>query len=133
MRRLGNNPQYLKELGLMQNLTSGPLESDYDKIPPGLAEYSPFKKIPDVRKFEIELSNYDVLYAALGIRKRWSPTLHFTHHKNRSMNRYILNQKRRLVILLNAGKTEEYFEVSRFLVQHSKIFFISQLNHSQPN
>jgi retron-type reverse transcriptase len=133
MKRLGNNPLYLKELGLMQNLSNGPLESDYDKTPPGLAEYSPFKKIPDVRKFEIELSNYDVLYAAMGIRKRWSPTLHFTRYKNCSMNRYILNQKRRLVKCLDLGKTEEFFKISQFLIRHSKVFFISQLNHSQPN
>jgi hypothetical protein len=133
MNKLPKNPYYWKELGLMQNLSSGPLESDRDRTPAGLHLYRPFKKIPDIKKFEIMLSNYDVVYAAFGIRKRWSPTLSFTPYKNRSMNRYLLNQKFRLEKLAANGHYDAYFKISKFLMIHSKVFYISQLSHSYTN
>jgi hypothetical protein len=133
MEKLPKTPSFLHRLGLMQNLGSFSVTSDHDRSLLEKLDYSPFKKVPDIKSFEIQISNYDVLYAACGIRKRWAPKLSFTPGKNRSINRYILNQKIRLSQLAIKGDSEAFFEVSRFLVKYSKCFFISQLSHSYKN
>lgn len=133
MSKLPKIPTYLARLGLMRNLDLFPDTSDHDKSLLGKLDYRPFKKVPDIESFEIEISNYDVLYAACGIRKRWSPKLSFTPGKNRAINRYILNQKMRLSRMAEDGNSDAFFRISDFLVKRSKCFFISQLSHSYKN
>jgi hypothetical protein len=71
MEKLPKLPTYLERLGLMRNLRPFPTSSDYDrKTRLGKLDFTPFKKVPDIESFEIQISNYDVLYAACGIRKR---------------------------------------------------------------
>jgi hypothetical protein len=70
MEKLPKTPSFLHRLGLMQNLGSFSVTSDHDRSLLEKLDYSPFKKVPDIKSFEIQISNYDVLYAACGIRKR---------------------------------------------------------------
>jgi hypothetical protein len=70
MNKLPKTPTFLERLGLMRNLGQFPATSDHDKSLRGKLDYQPFKKVPDIDSFTIEISNFDVLYAACGIRKR---------------------------------------------------------------
>jgi hypothetical protein len=54
--------------------------------------YKAFKLLPNVRKFKIEISDYDMLFAAFGIDKRQKPKMKFEFHTNGSLNRYVLKQ-----------------------------------------
>jgi len=56
----------------------------------------PFKPIPDVRHFEVELNAFDPLFAMFGIKKRFSPTIKTEKFVNEKYNRYMEHQLRRL-------------------------------------
>jgi hypothetical protein len=49
----------------------------------------PFKPIPDVKEFEIELNAYDPIFAMFGIKRRFSPLIKYTKYKNAKYNRYM--------------------------------------------
>jgi hypothetical protein len=53
------------------------------------SHWYPFKPIPDVKDFEVELNAYDPLFAMFGLRKRFSPTIKFTKYVNKRHNRYM--------------------------------------------
>lgn len=50
----------------------------------------PFKLLPDVRDFRIELQGEDPLFKKYGLNKKIKPKLTFTRYTNRKINRYIL-------------------------------------------
>jgi len=56
----------------------------------------PFKPIPDVKHFEVELNAFDPIFAMFGIRKRFSPTIKTEKFENQKFNRYMEHQLRRL-------------------------------------
>jgi hypothetical protein len=56
----------------------------------------PFRPIPDVRQFEVELNAFDPIFAMFGIRKRFSPEIKFKKFENKKFNRYMANQLIRL-------------------------------------
>jgi len=58
--------------------------------------YKAVKLLPNVRKFKVEISGYDMLFAAFGIEKRLNPKLKFEFHTNGSLNRYVLQQFNRM-------------------------------------
>jgi hypothetical protein len=60
------------------------------------AAWYPFKPVPNVRHFEIELKAFDPLFAMFGIRKRFSPSIKFEKFSNHKYNRYMECQLRRL-------------------------------------
>jgi len=58
--------------------------------------YKALKLLPNVRKFKVEISGYDMLFAAFGIEKRLKPKMKFEFHTNGSLNRYVLQQLNRM-------------------------------------
>jgi hypothetical protein len=56
----------------------------------------PFKQIPDVKRFEVELNAFDPIFAMFGIRKRFAPKITFEKYENRRFNRYMDFQLQRL-------------------------------------
>jgi hypothetical protein len=58
--------------------------------------FKAYKPLPNVRKFTIEISNYDKIFAAYGIKKRLEPKMKFVYHTNGSLNRYVEKQLERM-------------------------------------
>jgi hypothetical protein len=58
--------------------------------------YKAVKFLPNVRRFKIEISDYDTLFALYGIEKRLSPKMKFMYHTNGSLNRYVKHQLNRM-------------------------------------
>ena len=56
----------------------------------------PFKPVPNVRSFEVELKAFDPIFAMFGIRKRFSPAIKFTKFENRKYNKYMEHMLTRL-------------------------------------
>lgn len=65
---------------------------------------NPFKKVPDVGAFEIELGKRDPIMEKHGVRRRFKPLLHFIPYSNKSLNRYIEHQVKRLNATKNRSK-----------------------------
>jgi hypothetical protein len=68
------------------------------------ALWGPFKELPNCSRFRIELSSYDELYEAFGIKKRLSPRMKWEPHTNKFMNDYFEGQLRRM----KQASDEEY-------------------------
>jgi hypothetical protein len=60
--------------------------------------YKAVKLLPNVRRFRVEISSYDILFALFGINKRLAPKMKFEFHTNRSLNRYVLHQLNRMTV-----------------------------------
>lgn len=58
--------------------------------------YKAVKFLPNVRKFRIEVSGLDKIFALFGIRKRLKPKMKFIYHSNGHLNRYVSNQLDRM-------------------------------------
>lgn len=58
--------------------------------------YKAVKFLPNVRKFRIEISDYDTLFALYGVEKRLKPKMKFEFHTNNSLNRYVRVQLDRM-------------------------------------
>jgi hypothetical protein len=56
----------------------------------------PFKKLPNVRKFRVEISDYDDLFKKHGIKKRLPPRFTFEKYANERHNRYMVKQLKRM-------------------------------------
>lgn len=56
----------------------------------------PFKPIPDVKHFEVELNAFDPIFAMFGIRKRFAPSIKTERFENQKYNKYMEHQLRRL-------------------------------------
>jgi len=93
--------------------------------------YKAIKLLPNVRKFKVEISGYDMLFAAFGIEKRLNPKLKFEFHTNGSLNRYVLQQFNRMTA---CAKTDpvKCWRIGMRLVRKSNIFFVMALNHVFP-
>jgi len=66
-----------------------PVTRDYDV-------WYPFRPIPNVRTFEVQLSGFDWMFAVFGIRKRMKPKMEFEQFENHKLNRYMEHQLTRL-------------------------------------
>jgi len=77
----------------------------------------PFKPIPNVRSFEVELKAFDPIFAMFGIRRRFDPAIKFTKHTNHKYNRYMEHSLRRLH--KTRGNPVLYFRISMSLIRHS--------------
>lgn len=53
-------------------------------------QLQPFKLLPDVREFKIELQGEDPLFKKFGLKKNLKPRLTFTRYTNKKINRYVL-------------------------------------------
>lgn len=58
--------------------------------------WGPFQKLPNVRKFNVEISDFDPLFQEYGINKRLAPKLKYTNHRNNHLNKYMEHQLKRM-------------------------------------
>lgn len=91
--------------------------------------WGPFKRIPDVRKFKVELNGHDELFGKHGIKKRNPPKFRFEKLGNSVLNRYMEHALSRMQ---NADE-KTYWRIADHLVQRSNIYLIICLNHVFPN
>ena len=121
---IGNLPVKDKTLEKMKKTTNG--DQDYHHN-----GYKALKLLPNVRKFRIEVSDYDILFAMFGIQKRVKPKMEFKFHTNGSLNRYVINQLDRMSA---CAKTDpvKCWRIGMRLVRKSNIFFVMALNHVFP-
>lgn len=52
-------------------------------------DWGPFRRIPNVRNFKIELGVKDELMALFGIEKKFKPKLTYETYVNQRMNKYM--------------------------------------------
>lgn len=90
--------------------------------------WGPFKRLPNVRNFEVELNDYDPLFAKYGIRKRIAPNLKYEPHNNNKLNRYVYHQLKRLEHV----NSLTFWRIAMHMVRSSDIFFVMALNHVFP-
>jgi hypothetical protein len=93
--------------------------------------YKAVKLLPNVRKFRIEVSQMDIIFALFGIEKRLKPKMKFFYHTNKSLNRYVLHQLNRMT---KSCKTNPIlcWRIGMRLVRRSNVFFVMALNHVFP-
>lgn len=104
------------------------IHGDRDRLHNG---FKAVKLLPNVRKFTIEISNYDKIFAAFGIQKRMAPKLKFEYHTNGSLNRYVKHQLERMSDCAITDPTK-CWRIGMRLVRKSNIFFVMALNHVFP-
>lgn len=106
------------------------------------------KPLPNVSRFEIDLSKYDQVFKKYGLSKRlpyiitehtsykpseWSRipgTIHIVPHTNKRINKYLRHQSRRLNLYRN--NTNLFWVVAISMIKRSDSFLISTLNKSLP-
>jgi hypothetical protein len=89
------------------------------------------KLLPNVKRFKVIISNFDVMFAAFGIEKRLPPTLEMKRHSNNKMNRYIKHQFNRIEKHA-VSKPLVSWRVGMHLIRKSRVFFVMGLNHVFP-
>lgn len=90
-------------------------------------DWTPMKKIPNVRKFKVILSEWDPVLLKHGIKKReFKPKLIFIRYKNHKLNKYIEHQLRRLLKHINNPKV--YFTIGMSLVNRSNVLLVMACN-----
>lgn len=91
--------------------------------------WGPFKRLPNVRNFEVELNDYDPIFAKYGIRKRIAPNLKYEPHYNNKLNRYAYHQLKRLQ---KVNSSLAYWRIAMHMIRSSDVFFVIALNHVFP-
>lgn len=71
-------------------------------------DLGPFRLLPNVSQFQVEVGEYDPLFKAHGLSKRVDTKMHYQEHKNRRLNRYIIHQIKRLQRARDAGNNILY-------------------------
>lgn len=74
-----------QEAGACQNV----MGSDPDKTYDGQRGWSPFRPLPNVRKFKVRINDYDPVFKDHGIEKRLPPEFKFDKYTNARLNRYM--------------------------------------------
>lgn len=124
----------LKYLGLfkypeIQNSASPAAQEDWN--PSTWRYWYPFKPLPNVRKFTIELQSFDPLFAAFGLKKRLQPITKWEPYENNRMNRYLLHQLKSMELL--RYNPDVYWHKANWLSRNSITFFVQQLAETEPN
>jgi len=96
---------------------------------PEAVDWGPFKKLPNVRKFKVEISNYDEIFLKHGVKKRLQPKFTFERYNNQKLNRYMEHQLKRMH---NAKSSTVYWRVALHLMRRSSVFLIMAISHVFP-
>jgi hypothetical protein len=70
--------------GVCQNVTGS--DPDKTNVEHG---WSPFRPLPNVRKFKVRINDYDPVFKDHGIDKRLPPEFKFDKYTNGKLNRYM--------------------------------------------
>lgn len=95
-------------------------------------DWGPFRKIPNVRDFGVNLGIKNKLMALFGIEVKFRPTFSYIAHNNLGMNKYMNYQIFRLRWLAKKDP-KAYFKLVNNLLRHSKVLFVMGLNHVNRN
>lgn len=87
------------------------------------------KWLPNVREFKIEVGVLDKLFMKHNVLKKTKAILAFKPHVNKSKNRYILHQFKRMDESLRHQKYELYFTIAKRLITKSTIFMTMAIQH----
>jgi len=109
-------------------VTRSPKDSIYDAPK---VDWGPFKRLPNVRNFKVDLGHENKLMALFGIKSKFKPTLKYEAYDNLGMNKYMNYQIYRLRLLAKSDP-KEYFRVVNNLLRYSKVLFVIGLNHVNP-
>jgi hypothetical protein len=90
--------------------------------------WGPFNPLPNVRKFEIELQDWDPVFQSHGIRKRLPPKFKYQPHNNNRLNRYMKYYLTRM----KTASPQRYWVLAERLIRRSSIFYVMALNHVFP-
>lgn len=90
--------------------------------------WGPFKSLPNVSKFKLDISDFDPLFLRYGIKKRLSPKISWLPANNNRVNRYVWIQLHRLT----KSSQEDYWKLAKFLIEHSNAFLVMAMNHVYP-
>jgi len=75
-------------------------EKKEDEDPVGQDErkkiFGPFKSIPNVRKFKVEIGAKNHVLALFGISSKFSPTMKYEPYLNGGMNKYMIHELKSL-------------------------------------
>lgn len=77
---------------------------------------NPYRRLPDIKRITIKLSEHDPIFEKYGITKRFEPHIDHESYYNKSLNRYVKRQMTRLVA--NVGR-EKFWVISRQLLTRS--------------
>jgi len=92
-------------------------------------DISPFRRLPNVRLFKVDIKSYDELFAKHGIKKRYPATFTFEKYNNGRLNRYMEHCLKRMSSL----DEKRYWQCAYYLMQHSEIFLVATINHVYPH
>lgn len=114
----------LDDSNLPQKESQKSSEYDLDK-----KIWGPFKKLPNVSKFSVEISDYDELFQKWGINKRKSPNIKYEPHRNNKLNKYLYHQLKRMTY----ATPMKYWRMGMHLIRRSNIFYVVAMNHVFPH
>lgn len=81
--------------------------------------WGPYKKLPNVRSFAIELKGLDTLLLKFGITKRVDKaTVKYTPYSNGKLNRYFEHQLRRM----EGATPAKYWRIANYMMAKSNVF-----------
>jgi len=92
-------------------------------------DWGPFKKLPNVRKFRVEISNYDEIFLKHGVKKRLQPKFTFERYNNQKLNRYMEHQLKRMH---TTKSSTVYWRIALHLMRRSSVFLIMAISHVFP-
>lgn len=103
-------------------------EEDGRIIPVEIARYfNPFQLLPNVKEFSIGESFVDPLFAKFGIKKNVRLKPMYVEYSNKSANRYLEHQIRRLNKSRN--KPDLYWRIGWQLLKKSNTYLVLGINH----
>lgn len=91
--------------------------------------WAPFKSIPNVKRFEVNLKGLDPLFGAFGLVKSNPPEMEFDSYKNQRFIRYA----KVMITRLRTAKDPKYFwMLARIIMQRSVVFSLMAVSKSFP-
>lgn len=88
---------------------------------------TPWVRIPNVRFFQVNTGQYDLLFKLFGLRKKTSSTIEMTKNENQRINRFVIHQIIRLDKLI--CRPFVFWRLSYALMKRSNSFRVLAINH----
>lgn len=96
---------------------------------------NPFERIPNVEQFDLEVNQLDPLLERMGVCKKLTPDIRIKRLSSRlhASNRYLNIMFMRLVRLLEAGRSYDFWILSLMLMRKSNVLRVSALRKLDRN
>lgn len=117
-----------KALGLSKTIVeSTTREMSQDKFHNKNKEWGPFRPLPNVSDFQLEIADYDELFLEHGIKKTLESRKFWKPYRNKRLNHYMLHQIRRLNKARDTGNEKLYWVLANQILQRSNVFALSAI------